>query len=266
MKYAFMTFSTPDLELPEVLALARRLGYDGVEVRIDAKHRHGLERGSGAAGREAARKTAAEAGVELCCVATSCRFADPAAAEKAVAEAREAIDLAADIGARRVRVFGGQIPAGTGREAAVEGVASALSSLAGQAGERGVTVCLETHDDWCDPKHVAAVLDRVGDPAIAANWDIMHPVRTGKATMDEAFAALGPRVRHVHFHDGAQDNAQRMVPVGEGQIDHRRAVQLLAGAGYDGFLSGEWINWQPAEEHLPRELATMKRYEREAAG
>jgi hypothetical protein len=30
---------------------------------------------------------------------------------------------------------------------------------------------------------------------------------------------------------------------------------------YAGFLSGEWIEWQPAELHLPRELAAMKSYE-----
>jgi len=35
---------------------------------------------------------------------------------------------------------------------------------------------------------------------------------------------------------------------------------------YEGYLSGEWINWSdPYEAHLPRELATMKSYERAAA-
>jgi sugar phosphate isomerase/epimerase len=51
-----------------------------------------------------------------------------------------------------------------------------------------------------------------------------------------------------------------MVPVGEGDIDHKTAVELLERMGYDGYMSGEWINWQPYEEHLPRELATMKTY------
>jgi len=266
MKYAFMTFSTPDLELPDVLGLAQRFGYEGVEIRIDARQRHGLERDTAAPERAAAKKAAAEAGVALCCVATSCRFADPASAGEAVSQAREAIDLAADIGANRIRVFGGQIPEGVEREAAIAGVASALSSLAEQAGERGVVVCLETHDDWCEPRHVAEVVKRADSPAVAVNWDIMHPVRTGKATIDESFAVLGSSVCHVHFHDGVQEDGLQMVPIGEGQIDHRRAVELLVAAGYDGFLSGEWINWQPAEEHLPRELATMRRYESEAAG
>ncbi|GAG47584.1 unnamed protein product, partial [marine sediment metagenome] len=102
-------------------------------------------------------------------------------------------------------------------------------------------------------------------PSIAVNWDIMHPVWVAKATMDEAFGALRPWIRHVHFHDGAKSGrGLELVPIGEGEIDHRRAVQLLKASSYEGYLSGEWINWEPHETHLPRELAAMKRYEREA--
>ena len=55
LKYAFMTFSTPDLTLDEVLAAARRFGYDGVELRISSNHRHGIELDSDRATRQAAR-------------------------------------------------------------------------------------------------------------------------------------------------------------------------------------------------------------------
>jgi sugar phosphate isomerase/epimerase len=89
----------------------------------------------------------------------------------------------------------------------------------------------------------------------------MHPVRVAKVTMADAFDVLKRWVRHVHFHDGVTtDGKLVMVPVGEGDIDHKTAVELLERMGYDGYMSGEWINWQPYEEHLPRELATMKTY------
>ena len=32
-----------------------------------------------------------------------------------------------------------------------------------------------------------------------------------------------------------------------------------------GYLSGEWIGWEPYAVHLPRELAAMRAYERELA-
>ena len=66
------------------------------------------------------------------------------------------------------------------------------------------------------------------------------------------------------LRDGSGDGIE-LRPIGEGIIDHRRAVELLLGAGYDGFISGEWINWEPYEMHLPREIATLRRYEEELA-
>ena len=39
----------------------------------------------------------------------------------------------------------------------------------------------------------------------------------------------------------------------------------LTSIPFEGYLSGEWINWHdPYEKHLPRELRTLRRYERDA--
>ncbi|MBN2450671.1 MAG: sugar phosphate isomerase/epimerase [Lentisphaeria bacterium] len=262
MRYAFMSFSCPQLGLDEMLSLARSLGYDGIEPRTASRHAHGLELALDAAGRRAAAARAAEAGIDLCCIATSCVYANPETRKAMVDETLRYIDLAADVGAPCLRVFGGAIPAGVSREAAIEGVAGALAGVAGHADARGVRVCMETHDHWCDPADVAAVMTRVNHPAIRVNWDIMHPVRVAKATMAEAYRVLRPWIAHVHFHDGVTTEGKlRMVPIGQGDIDHRTAVRLLQGASWDGCLSGEWIGWEPHEVHLPRELATMRSYE-----
>ena len=168
------------------------------------------------------------------------------------------------MGAARLRVFGGEIPEDVSREAAVDLVARSLRAVADHAAERGVIVCLETHDDWCHPLHVAEVMKRVNHPYIAVNWDVIHPVRRAGFTVDQAFQALRPWIRHVHFHDGSAGSGRlEYLPLGEGIVDHRRVISLLHEMGYEGYLSGEWINWEPCEVHLPRELATMKRFERE---
>ena len=265
MKYSFMSFSCPDLSLDDMLALAKRLGYDGVEPRVSAKHQHGIETDLAAAGRAVARAKSAEAGVPLCCVATSCRYADPETTQEHVDETLRSIDLAADIGAPRIRVFGGSIAKTLDRDGAIEHVAAALRSVADHAVARGVVVCMETHDDWCDPEHVAAVMRLVDHPGIAVNWDIMHPVRRVGATMDQAYQALRQWVKHIHFHDGSTvDGKSTLVPIGEGDIDHKRAVELLKADGYPDYLSGEWIGWEPYEVHLPRELATISDYDAQA--
>jgi len=136
-----------------------------------------------------------------------------------------------------------------------------LAEVADHAAERGVILCMETHDDWCNPEHVAAVMARTDHPCVAVNWDIMHPVRTAEATVDQAYQVLQPWIRHVHIHDGGGENLT-FAAIGEGPIDHLRTLELLAHAEYDGYLSGEWIGWEAYDIHLPRELATMQGYER----
>ena len=265
MNFSFMSFSCPQLNLDEMIAIAKRYGYNGIEPRIDSGHKHGIELDSVQSSREKCRQKMEESGISPCCIATSCSYANPENNEEMVKTTHRAIDLAGDIGSYRIRVFGGAIPENSNREAAVDILVKSLNAVAGHAAERKVTICLETHDHWCNPKHVADVMKRVNHPAIAVNWDIMHPVRVAKVTIDEAFSSLKMWMKHVHFHDGIteEDDKLVMVPIGEGDIDHRRAVELLKTKGYDGFLSGEWINWESYETHLPRELSTMRKYESE---
>ncbi|HEY3416842.1 MAG TPA: sugar phosphate isomerase/epimerase family protein [Armatimonadota bacterium] len=261
MNYSFMTFSTPQLTLAENLALAQQLGYAGIEPRISAGHAHGIEFDTPAEQRAAIRRQAADSGIALCCLATSCRYADPATTQANTDDTLRSIDLAGDVGSPCLRVFGGNIPEGVSREQAADLLVAALRAVADQAQARGVTVCMETHDSWCDPAHVALVIERVNHPAIAVNWDIMHPIRVGGATMDSAFNTLQPWIRHLHIHDGTKGDPLVMLPIGEGDIDHRRAIELLQTINYSGFISGEWINWEPYETHLPRELAMLRGYE-----
>jgi sugar phosphate isomerase/epimerase len=257
-----MSFSTPEQKLDQVLATAQRHGYDGVELRIDSNHAHGIELASTSAQRAAARLAAANSGIDVCCVATGARFADPDTAPGNVALAAAAIDLAADLGAGVIRVFGGAIPAGVSRERAADSVARSLTALATVAEARAVDVALETHDDWCDPRTVAGVLRQVNHPRIGANWDYQHSTRVAKSSVADAFAVLRPFVKHVHFHDGTMSaDKLEFLPVGKGAYDHAGVLRLLHSMGYSGFLSGEWINWEPAEVHLPRELAAMKAME-----
>ncbi len=264
MKYAFMTFSCPTYDLDRTLALARQFGYQGIEPRIGSGHQHGIEVSASAEIRRVIRKKAEDAGIEICCLATSCKYADPTVYSQMVEQARMAIDLAADVGSTRIRVFGGPIPQEFTRLQAVDLLVGALSALAGYASPRNVCVCLETHDDWSDPAWVAQVMQRVDHPAVGVNWDLLHPVRRVRCSIDQAFTTLKPWIHHVHFHDGvASESNLEFRSIGRGDIDHRRAVHLLRSIRYEGFLSGEWINWESAEIHLPRELEALLQYEDE---
>ncbi len=140
MKYAFMSFSAPELSLERLLQTARDYGYDGVEPRLDSNHAHGVEVTATQSERMTIREQSKRSGIPLVCLASSIKYADPESSAEAVRQTHERIDLAGDLGVPRIRVFGGRIGGGLTRDGAVNLIASALSSVADHAAERGVTL------------------------------------------------------------------------------------------------------------------------------
>ncbi|MBO4884642.1 MAG: sugar phosphate isomerase/epimerase [Clostridia bacterium] len=260
MKYAFMSFSCPELTLPEALELVRTSGYSGFEPRIDAGHKHGIETAMTKAARAEAKRMAADSGVTLCCLASSVQLASRAKLADALDGARRAIELCADIGIPRVRVFGGAIDEGMTRGAAIGQVAEALDTLSGEIGDDNISLCMETHDSWCEPAHVAAVMRLTRGRHVGVNWDVMHPCLAAHADISETFGLLRPYIRHVHIHGGTYVGGLKFLPIGSGVIDHRQALAELMSMDYDGYLSGEWIGWD-RPNYLAEELSTMRRYE-----
>jgi sugar phosphate isomerase/epimerase len=257
-----MSFSCPDLGIDQILHTAKLYGYDGIEPRIDAGHKHGIEIEAGRPALLEAKHKAADLAVNLCCLATSCSFANPANTRDNIDRAKRAIDLAAAVSSPVIRVFGGSIPEDVEREKSFDLIVCALSELSQYAGQRNVTVCLETHDSWCNPEAVAAIMKTVNHPSIAVNWDIMHPVLTSSFSVQKSFDLLQTWIRHVHVHDGKKMGGNlEFTPIGNGSIDHRLAVKNLKESGYAGFISGEWIDWEPYDIHLPREIAALKSFE-----
>jgi sugar phosphate isomerase/epimerase len=159
-------------------------------------------------------------------------------------------------------VFGGPVPDAVSRDQARATLVGGLRTAGEHAARRGVTVLLETHDDWSCPQQVAEVMEAVGHPSVGTLWDVWHTGRAGKATVTDSYRALAPWIRHVQMHDGLlrQDRLD-FRRIGTGEVDHLEMLLNLHAGGYQGAISGEWIDWEPAEQHLPRDLAAMQRYE-----
>ena len=206
----------------------------------------GIEATLTKAERTAIKNRMAAEGLEICCVATSVRMADPdvAAREKHVADLHTYIDLAGDLGCTCLRTFGGPQ---TGRKgelaAAVNYTADGYLQCVEHAAKRGVTILLETHDDWSNTPAVRAVIEKVNHPSLKCLWDVMHPQRMLE-TVEESFAAIGHHTVHVHAHDGEYDpvtgNLANPAPdLGDGIFDHEGPWRLLTNIGYDGYFSIE---------------------------
>lgn len=240
MKISFMTFACPQLSFDEVISLAVRHAYQGIEFRCDAGHQHGVELAATPEQRAEYRRKLVEAGVEACCLATSLQFVNKVAVDQSPA----LIDLAADLGCPGLRVFCGPLPAGLDIDNAVPIVAEHLRCVVERALYSGVKLWLETHDSVSKGVYAGRIVRLVDHPALAINWDNMHPYRNGEA-LATTWQAIAPFIQHTHFHDAVADpGAPVITPFGQGQLPVQAMFDLLHQVGYQGYYSGEWFDTQ----------------------
>jgi L-ribulose-5-phosphate 3-epimerase len=152
---------------------------------------------------------------------------------------RRGLELAAELGAGTVRVFGGARP----REASsfdARWTAEVLARAVKPAADAGVRVALEI--EWecavATRDEAAEVLAAMPADGLGIVWDPGNEGRfTGAATPPDGDAAVRDRIVHVHVKD--VDDRGEWARVGSGLVDWRGELRRLAADGYDGLLSLE---------------------------
>ncbi len=242
MKLGFMTFVCPDWDLEMIPRFARKAGYDGVEIRVDAEHKHGLSSRSSYKDRAHARKLFAREGIEVPCVATSVQFAwtDLDQRNKNIAQAKADIKLAAHLGATKVRIFAGPRESKVLTPELAQAVGDAFTEVGDYAAADGVRPMLETGHDIIKGKGEALqVIAHVRTPNFGVLWN--H----SSLTADE-FEVLQGYLTHFHVHEEilAPDNQ-----------NIRGLATMLKQIDYTGYISLEIIRNRNMEEEELLETA-----------
>jgi sugar phosphate isomerase/epimerase len=270
MKIAFSSLACPAWTLDEILAAAKRHGYNGVEWRglgaeIDLRNAEAFQPANIAATK--ARFDAA--GVPAVCLSSSVTVVaatvDDVTRQQHVAQAEAYIDMAKALGAPFVRVFCGNVPAGMPRDTALDRAADDLRRLGDFAAARGVMVVAETHDASTRTDDLMVLIRRANHPAVEVLWDIHHPYRAAGESIAHSLRTLDGHVRYTHLKDSAMnpDGSHTYVPIGQGDVPLREAIDGLRAQGYDGWLTLEWEKrWVPtladAAEVLPHYITTLR--------
>lgn len=266
MKFGMSTLGCPTWTLERVAEAAGDYGYQGVELRIlDGEVINpALVRGN----RDRLRKLFGDGGPEIIGLGTSVRLsiADPAERAANERDLQEFIELAHELGVPMVRIFGGRLVEGDDETAAARRVAESLARCAVAAERAGITIALETHDDFSRSAMVAAALNQVRSSVIGALWDTHHPYRMGE-NVAEVWANLANRLVHVHLKDARRraDGSWDLVLLGDGEVPCREIIRALVLRGYRGYVVAEWEKkWHPdiadPEIALPQHIAKMKEW------
>ena len=250
MKIAFSTLGCPKWTWQRIVTEAQRMGYNGIELRFVADQRDLLQIPEfQKSNLPNTKQQLKEANLSVCCVDTSVMLVNQD--EGMIDSGKKHIDLAADLGAPFMRVFGGHIPKERSRENALQTAVANFTALADYASGRKVRVLVETHDDFSSAASVAQLMKRVNHPNAGVLWDIHHPYRFHAETPAQAFAAIGSNVYHTHVKDSRDlgGGKHRYCLLGEGDVPIAQCLNLLKTAGYDGWIVLEWEKtWHPEIE------------------
>lgn len=243
----FSTLGCPTWNWLKILEFAEQHGFAAVELRglegtMDLPSRPEFA----SAEIEQSKKEVTRRGLRISCVSSSANMHDTGLErEKQLADARRFIDLASQLGAPYVRVFGNKLVGP--RDAAVEHIAGSLRELGDYAAPKSVTVLLESHGDFTNSPILREILETAASPQVGLLWDAHNTFVEGKEDPAMTVSQLVKYIRHTHLKDSRTENGQdHYVLTGHGEVPVKRQVELLVAAGYTGYYSFEWEKaWHP---------------------
>ncbi|HEX4228048.1 MAG TPA: sugar phosphate isomerase/epimerase family protein [Bryobacteraceae bacterium] len=156
------------------------------------------------------------------------------------------LDCADAIGAKVMRVVGSSRKfRHEPHNAQLDGLTRMFLEAVKPARDHDIKLALENHIDF-DSDEILSVIERVGSPFLGVNFDTGNFVRL----LDDpirAMTKLGKYTYATHVKDlkiqrGAPADEWfffSSTPVGDGIVDNRKLAELLAEAGYTGFLAVE---------------------------
>ncbi len=260
----FSTLACPQWSVETVIHNAASYGYNGLEWRGGPQGH--INPNSTATERQALRQASQAAGLTALAVTAYTSFVSEAAKERAanVESLRRYADLAAEIEAKYVRAFLGELPEGQAlTDGLYDRLAESLSQAADYAHSLGVTIAVEPHDTFVRSATVTPLFQKVSHPGLGVIWDLGNTYAAGE-TVNDGYKSLGQRLAYVQVKDGrGRGAAWQLGPVGEGEVPLPEALNLLKRGHYTGALSVEW-EWawhpelDPPEVALPAALQTLQ--------
>jgi sugar phosphate isomerase/epimerase len=242
------------MPLAAFLTLATAHGCRDVELRAAAGEP--VHVGLDAPERRAVRRACERDGIRIVAVASYVRIASVDPAGQALSDH---LRLAADLGAKGVRVFAG----GDGSAEAEARAVRRLAEAADLADALGVRLLLETHDSHPRGEDVARLLghiDLTGAP-VGAIWDLVHPWVVGEDPT-ETWRHLAPYLSHVQIKDIATRRlGATPVLAGTGVMPLDEIAEVLREHDYAGPLVLEWEKpWHQDIPDLEDALAAAARW------
>ena len=224
---------TVERPLGRIVPVVAAAGYDAIEIW--GPHLAALSEAD--LGR--AERLLSESGVRVAMVSPYFDFTtSPETASRSLDLGRRTLALARRIGSRAVRCFTGYVGSAEATEEQWRRAVRSLQALADEGPD--VLWALETHGrNLMDTVESSErLVGEAGRPNVRL---ILQP-----ATFGEAYLGASRRLAGLSCHVHAANSRQgRGTDLASGQMDWRAILALLDRAGFDGYVSVEWMGDDP---------------------
>lgn len=188
-------------DLPTLLQVCKATGYGYVELRTT--HAHKVEPALSADERRDVKKKFEDAGVRLWSFGSVCEFQspDPAVVRKNVDDCRAWCALAADVGAKGVKVRPNGVAKGVELARTLDQIGEALQDCGKAAADHGVEIWVEVHGAVTqDPPNMRTILDACGHERVGICWN-SNPTDVKGGSIRESFDLLKKDIRSCHINE-----------------------------------------------------------------
>ena len=281
MKHAVFSLILPEFTFAEQAGLLKKLGYDGIEIRVCdigpehagkpfsnwGNHRDPIGPSNIAARAPELKKIADDAGIEIPALAPYTRVTDPEAF-KPLAEAASVLKAGV------VRVTAPGYDPKTGFEGPFEASIAGLETIEGIARDAGIKAAIEIHHGTIAPSAsgVRRILEGFDPEAVGAIVDPGNMIHEGFENWKLGLDILGPYLAHVHVKNALwvlKDRTEggpfiweaRWSRLREGIGNWKTLMDALRGAGYESWLSLEDFSDLAIQEKLADDIAFLKSLE-----
>jgi sugar phosphate isomerase/epimerase len=214
------------MDVPTILRVCKNVGIPLVELRTT--HKHGVEPTLSKEQRQEVKKQFAAGGIEIWGLGTVCEFhaPDPSVVEKNIETCKQFVQLAADLGAKGVKVRPNGLPEGVEPAKTVEQIGKALVPCGKAAEDAGVEIWVEVHGGGtAHPPVMKQIMDACGHRNVGVTWNSNAGDVDKAGSVAEHFKLLRPHILSCHINDLWKDAA--------GQYPYRELFRLLRETGYD---------------------------------
>ncbi len=229
MKLGTVTYNLGlDWDVATLIANCTEAKFEGVELRTG--HKHGVEVTLSKAERAEVKKRFADSPVLLWSMGSAFDYhtTDPAKLKKDIADTKEYILLAQEVGATGVKVRPNGLPNGVPVEKTLEQIGRALRELGEFGANHGQQIRLEVHGSGTQlVPNAKAILDFANHANVGACWN-SNPTDLQGDGWDHNFSLIKNKIFTVHMRDLSLED-----------YPFRKLLNGLVESGFTGFTFAE---------------------------